>query len=755
MISKPAYCRVKMPPLSIAVPSSRILKDCFLSTVEYQFESIPAHGGIAAEEVKKKVKVLHEVHHLEALLMWRSTFEEVKVEKIWGPVSCFRNAPLLLGGDAKDKWTAVYTTIMTGLKTTAPRFKTTMDAFMLEFCSRNDTEKTRELLLSARKPSSMRIRDFVARVKQINRYLAFLPAPLNDRLDEDEITAVIRRSVPDWNDALVRSARTLANLQDLTSYYQDLEELETNCHGRNNNRQGNQRERDLVARRNKPPGGNRNNHHRREANYAENNERNNEATARPNNNNNNNANANNNGNTYPRRDNFRGRNNNYNGNNNNRYNNNRRYGNNNNNNNNNGRPSHGYNLRNRREENHHAESGSDDDRSVASNHSDTSRRSTATARTADTTRSSRSHRSNRDDRRHETYAVALEPEVDGVVQQQEIDYRPELVVSLVQSLATKRKKVVRALVDTGSSRTIVRGRVLPDWAIGKSSQDDPCVYTTLGGTFRTTKKTHVAFQLVQFAPNRTITHEVAILEDDSKTKKDDSRPDIIIGRDLIKVLGLSLDYSVEPPVITMDDSTVPIVPRGYWNKSKILENFPISALEQAEKSFEDRSPSMIAASYNRKPADLRTFIPSHLAANQQGSLYRLLNQYGIVFDGELGTLPGNPVELQLKDASSRPYHGRAYPVPKIHEKLIKDEVDRLCRLGVLKKVNGSEWGAPSFGIPKKNGQIRFVSDFRHLNKNLRRTPFPLPVPQEIFRTMDGFEYTVLRWTLIWVSGPFA
>lgn len=266
------------------------------------------------------------------------------------------------------------------------------------------------------------------------------------------------------------------------------------------------------------------------------------------------------------------------------------------------------------------------------------------------------------------------------------------------------------------------------------------VHNTLGGTFQTVRKTHVAFQLVQFAPNRTVTHEVAILEDDNRTKKDEARPDMIIGRDLIKALGLSLDFSVEPPTISWEDSSVPVVPKGYWTKEKILETFPISAIDQAEKSFEEKSPSMIAASYNSAPVDLREFVPNHLSPNQQSDLYSVLTQYGIVFDGELGTLPGKPIELQLKSDDVRPYHGCAYPVPKIHEKLIKDEVDRLCRLGVLRRVNESEWGAPSFGIPKKNGQIRFVSDFRQLNKGLRRTPYPLSVPQEIFRTMDGFEY---------------
>ena len=136
-----------MPPLAIIAPSSKIFKDYFLSTVEYVFVSVAAQGQNPQEEVKKKVKVLHEVHHLEALLIWRSTFEEVKVEKAWGQTSCFRNASLLLGGDAKDKWIACVGFHLGNNNATAQRFTNTMKAFMLEFCSRNDTEKTRLLLL--------------------------------------------------------------------------------------------------------------------------------------------------------------------------------------------------------------------------------------------------------------------------------------------------------------------------------------------------------------------------------------------------------------------------------------------------------------------------------------------------------------------------------------------------------------------------------------------------------------------------------
>jgi hypothetical protein len=149
---------------------------------------------------------------------------------------------------------------------------------------------------------------------------------------------------------------------------------------------------------------------------------------------------------------------------------------------------------------------------------------------------------------------------------------------------------------------------------------------------------------------------------------------------------------------------------------------------------------MIAADYGNKSKQLDMFVPAHLSDAQQKTLLGVLRTYSEVFNGQLGTLPGNPVSLRLKSQNVVPYHGSAFPVPKIYETLFKHEVQRRCDLGVLQKINSSEWAAPSFGIPKKNGQIRVVSDFRQLNKHLVRLAFPLPNPQQLFRTMDGFSY---------------
>ena len=106
-------------------------------------------------------------------------------------------------------------------------------------------------------------------------------------------------------------------------------------------------------------------------------------------------------------------------------------------------------------------------------------------------------------------------------------------------------------------------------------------------------------------------------------------------------------------------------------------------------------------------------------------LYTLLKKYEDLFDGTLGEFTGKPYDIKLKD-NIEPFHSRPFPVPRIHEFTLKSELDRLCSLGVLKRVNRSQWGAPTFIIPKKDGTVRFISDFRELNKRIKRQPYPIP-----------------------------
>ena len=103
---------------------------------------------------------------------------------------------------------------------------------------------------------------------------------------------------------------------------------------------------------------------------------------------------------------------------------------------------------------------------------------------------------------------------------------------------------------------------------------------------------------------------------------------------------------------------------------------------------------------------------------------------------------GQNYDVELRE-EAKPYHARPYPIPKGYEQTLKMEVERLCKVGVLKKVNHSEWAAPTFIIPKKDGSVRFISDFRELNKRIKRKPYPIPKIQDLLLKLEGFKHATL------------
>jgi len=81
-----------------------------------------------------------------------------------------------------------------------------------------------------------------------------------------------------------------------------------------------------------------------------------------------------------------------------------------------------------------------------------------------------------------------------------------------------------------------------------------------------------------------------------------------------------------------------------------------------------------------------------------------------LFDGTLGQWKGSPYKVELRDGVT-PYHARPYAIPQAYKNTFKSEVQRLCDLGALRKINWSKWAAPAFLIPKKDKTVWFISDF--------------------------------------------
>ncbi len=210
----------------------------------------------------------------------------------------------------------------------------------------------------------------------------------------------------------------------------------------------------------------------------------------------------------------------------------------------------------------------------------------------------------------------------------------------------------------------------------------------------------------------------------------------------MKELGIVLNFKAK--TITIDEIILPMRDINSLDRHRIKEawahNNALAHEPQSTEEATQRVVHILDAKYEK--ADLQLIVTnncSHLNANEQNLLLNLLTEFESLFDGTLGDWKTEPVPFQLKEGV-RPYHGRAFPIPRVHRETIKKEVKRLCELGVLEWQPSSEWAAPSFIQPKKNGTVRFLTDFRELNKRLVRKPFPLPKISTVLQELEGFTF---------------
>ena len=247
----------------------------------------------------------------------------------------------------------------------------------------------------------------------------------------------------------------------------------------------------------------------------------------------------------------------------------------------------------------------------------------------------------------------------------------------------------------------------------------------MAGSFSTNTECNVEFTLPELNPTAIIRHRMHVT-------KHMANYDVIIGRDILHKLGIVLDFQ---------NKTI------NWNDYVAQMKDPLSRADidyavldsYAVQSETERIKRILDAKYEKANLVEVTESANHLTDVEQKGLLKLLRKFEALFDGQLGQWKGENYDIELKP-DARPYHARPFAIPKVHEGTLKHEVVRLCKIGVLRKVNRSEWAAPTFIIPKKDGTVRFISDFRELNKRIKRKPFPIPKVQDLLLKLEGFTY---------------
>eukprot|EP01036_Dinobryon_divergens_P029945 gene29945-39121_t len=94
-------------------------------------------------------------------------------------------------------------------------------------------------------------------------------------------------------------------------------------------------------------------------------------------------------------------------------------------------------------------------------------------------------------------------------------------------------------------------------------------------------------------------------------------------------------------------------------------------------------------------------------------------------------------EIRLKpDAHPR---GRApFRLPQAHLAVLQATLDKWLEEGVV-TPSESPWAAPAFFVPKPDGSLRLVIDYRYLNSHTIPDRFPLPLPEELLGRLHGAE----------------
>ncbi len=113
------------------------------------------------------------------------------------------------------------------------------------------------------------------------------------------------------------------------------------------------------------------------------------------------------------------------------------------------------------------------------------------------------------------------------------DYVPEIAIGVLADIITKRYKYLRALINSGSSSSIICESSMPD-PIKKMIKNDPSgetKWTTKGGAYITTREANIWFQLTEFAPSCLFKHKFKVDRDAKSVSYD-----IILGCNAMKEL---------------------------------------------------------------------------------------------------------------------------------------------------------------------------------------------------------------------------
>ena len=345
---------------------------------------------------------------------------------------------------------------------------------------------------------------------------------------------------------------------------------------------------------------------------------------------------------------------------------------------------------------------------------------------------------------------------------------PASVINIsIYNKKTQRNELFRVLLDSGTLGCLATAEAVKRAGIKQQTATKPKSFRTAAGRFQTTHYAQV--------------RQHRILELNSKRKlqrlKVNVAPgplglyDFILGRRYMTRYGIDLLFSqgkiewdgMQMPMRSPED-LLSKEPTTYEKKLAVRENMiedddltAATDLDMTDDEFEDdygesevtEAPEEHFAQHiadaQYAKADLESIVRSQKQLNtfQQDALLEVLKKFEDLFQGNLGVWPDTEIGATLIGGAT-PYHcQRPMRIPHAHYSTLKKEIDRLVSIGVLEEVDGNTagpWCSPSFIIPKKDGTVRFITDYREVNRRIVRKPWPMPHIADLLQDIGRYSY---------------
>jgi hypothetical protein len=225
---------------------------------------------------------------------------------------------------------------------------------------------------------------------------------------------------------------------------------------------------------------------------------------------------------------------------------------------------------------------------------------------------------------------------------------------------------LKVLLDSGASHSLLAVNGLP--RKNKTKIDPKKIediwYVCGDSSYTTSSRSIHKFKLNKFSTNRNITWEFF----ETKNKKYLNGYDCVIGRDLMKILGIDILFS--EGMMTWDHIKVPMVDFMTFQNSKGQKEVNMLYTDQEESPavhhMSNRATKILDANYQK--ANVDNYLEEEcddLTEKQRQQLSTIITKYEILFDGSLGKWKRDPVSFNLKP-NAKLVQSRPFSVPHFH-----------------------------------------------------------------------------------------